>query len=103
MIKTINEIVERWAMLCMFPNKEALLETTLDQLRITMEQDGSMVGHFPKWTSVIDEAGYTCTCPDHQYRGSMCKHLGALATQISKNWSEEFQQPTNEDNDNETN
>ena len=64
-----------------------------------MGHDGSMVGHFPQWTAVIDDAGYTCTCPDHQYRDSQCKHLGALATKINNSWEQEFPQTT-EDKDN---
>jgi len=99
-LETIEEIVELWKLRSMFPDKEELLKTCMTDVKITMGPDGTMVGHYPKWTCVIDENGYTCTCPDHQYRGSMCKHLGALATRINNNWSEEFQQP-NEENNNE--
>jgi hypothetical protein len=99
--ETIKELVELWGMRSMFDDKKALLDTCIQDCRITMGHDGSMVGHFPKWTCVIDENGYTCTCPDHQYRGSQCKHLGALATKIQQNWEQEFPQTT-EDN-NETN
>ncbi len=99
--KTIKELVELWGLRSMFDDKKALLDTCIQQCRITMGHDGSMVGHFPKWTCVIDDAGYTCTCPDHQYRDSQCKHLGALATKIQQNWEQEFPQTT-EDN-NETN
>jgi len=97
--ETIKDIAELWNLRSVFDDKQQLLQVALEQLRMTMGPDGSIVGHYPKWTCVIDENGYTCTCPDHQYRGSQCKHLGAVATQVTKNWSEEFQQP--EDN-NET-
>jgi uncharacterized Zn finger protein len=46
---------------------------------------------------VIDQSGYTCTCPDHQYRGSKCKHLGALAKSIKDSWDKEF--PSEDDNE----
>jgi hypothetical protein len=99
--ETIKGIAELWKLRSVFPDKEALLDTCMQECQITMGHDGSMVGHFPKWTAVIDGAGYTCTCPDHQYRDSQCKHLGALATKIQQNWEQEFPQTT-EDN-NETN
>ena len=97
--ETIKEIVELWGMRSMFDDKKALLDTCIEQCRITMGHDGSMVGHFPKWTAVIDDAGYTCTCPDHQYRDSQCKHLGALATKIQQNWEQEFPQTTEDKNE----
>jgi hypothetical protein len=98
--ETIEELVELWRLRSVFPDKEALLQLALEQCKLTMGSGGEMIGHYPKWTCIIDENGYTCTCPDHQYRGSKCKHLGALATKINNNWSQEF--PNQEDN-NETN
>ena len=97
--ETIKGIAELWKLRSVFPDKEALLDTCIQQCKITMGHDGSMVGHFPQWTAVIDDAGYTCTCPDHQYRDSQCKHLGALATKINNSWEQEFPQTT-EDKDN---
>lgn len=99
--ETIKDIAELWRLRSVFDDKQQLLQVALEQLRITQSQDGTIVGHFPRWTAVIHKDGYGCTCPDHQYRGSQCKHLGAVATQVTKNWSEEFQQ-SNGDN-NETN
>jgi len=98
--ETIEELVDLWRLRSVFPDKEALLQQALEQCKLTMGHRGEMIGHYPKWTCIIDENGYTCTCPDHQYRGSKCKHLGALATKINNNWSQEF--PNKEDN-NETN
>lgn len=98
--ETIEELVDLWRLRSVFPDKEALLQQALEQCKLTMGHRGEMIGHYPKWTCIIDENGYTCTCPDHQYRGSKCKHLGALATKINNNWSQEF--PNQEDN-NETN
>ena len=98
--ETIKDIAELWRLRSVFPDKEALLEVALEQLVIPEKTDGPIVGHFGKWTCVIDKNGYRCSCPDHQYRGSKCKHLGALATQTINNWNKEF--PNQEDN-NETN
>lgn len=94
--ETIEELVDLWRLRSVFPDKEALLQQALEQCKLTMGHRGEMIGHYPKWTCIIDENGYTCTCPDHQYRGSKCKHLGALATKINNNWSQEF--PNQEDN-----
>lgn len=98
--ETIKDIAELWRLRSVFQDKEQLLQVALEQLVITQAANGTIVGHFPKWTCVIHKDGYGCTCPDHQYRGSQCKHLGALATQTINNWNEEF--PNQEDN-NETN
>jgi len=96
MIETIEEIVELWRLKGLFDDDR--VENKMKELKTTMLPDGSMVGHFPRWTCVIDENGYTCSCPDHQYRGSKCKHLGALAKTIKDSWDKEFpKEDSNED------
>ncbi len=57
--ETIKGIAELWKLRSVFDDKKALLDTCIQECRITMGHDGSMVGHFPKWTCVIDENGYT--------------------------------------------
>lgn len=88
MTETIEEICEHWRLKGLFDDDR--VETKQKEMKSNMLPDGSMVGHFPRWTAVIDKSGYTCTCPDHQYRGSMCKHLGALAKSVKDNWDKEF-------------
>lgn len=34
-------------------------------------------------TYVVDVTGGRCTCPDHRYRGSWCKHLRRVASEIN--------------------
>ena len=86
--ETIEDIAEHWRLKGFFDDDR--VEIKMKEMKTNMLPDGGMVGHFPKWTAVIDESGYTCSCPDHQYRGSKCKHLGALATQIKQEWDKEF-------------
>ena len=93
--ETIEEITEHWKLKGFFDDDR--VDNVQKELKTNMLSDGSMVGHTPRWTCVIDDNGYTCSCPDHQYRGSMCKHLGALATKIKTDWDKEFKQK--EDND----
>ena len=94
MTETIEEICEHWRLKGLFDDDR--VETKQKEMKSNMLPDGSMVGHFPRWTAVIDKSGFTCTCPDHQYRGSMCKHLGALAKSVKDNWEKEF--PKEDDN-----
>lgn len=96
MSETIEEIAEHWRLKGLFDDDR--IESKLKEMKTNMLPDGGMVGHFPKWTCVIDENGYTCSCPDHQYRGSKCKHLGALAKSIKDSWDKEFpKESSNED------
>ena len=95
MTETIEEICEHWRLKGLFDDDR--VETKQKEMKSNMLPDGSMVGHFPRWTAVIDKSGYTCTCPDHQYRGSMCKHLGALAKSMKDDWDKEF--PKEDDNE----
>ena len=86
--ETIEHITEHWRLKGFFDDDRVF--EVKKELKTNMLSDGSMVGHTPRWTCVIDENGYTCSCPDHQYRGSMCKHLGALASKIKTEWDKEF-------------
>jgi len=88
MSETIEEIAEHWRLKGLFDDDR--VANKLKEMKTNMLPDGGMVGHFPKWTAVIDDNGFTCSCPDHQYRGSKCKHLGALATKIKRDWDKEF-------------
>jgi len=84
----ILDIVEHWRLKGLFDDER--IENTLKELKTNMLPDGGMVGHTPRWTAVIDENGYTCSCPDYQYRFTKCKHIGALATKIKRDWDKEF-------------
>ena len=96
MTETIEELVEHWRLKGLFDDDR--VELVQKELKTNMLPDGSMVGHTPRWTCVIDNNGYTCTCPDHQYRGSKCKHLGALAKSIKDSWDKEVpSEDSNED------
>lgn len=88
MTDTIKEIAEHWRLKTLFDDDR--IKRVRAELKTNMLPDGGMVGHTPRWTCVIDNNGYTCSCPDHQYRGSMCKHVGALASQIKESWDKEF-------------
>ena len=95
MTETIEDIVELWRLKGLFDDDR--VEKVQKELKTNMLPDGSMVGHTPRWTCVIDSNGYTCSCPDHQYRGVQCKHLGALAKTIKDSWDKEF--PKEDDNE----
>jgi hypothetical protein len=85
---TIMDIVEHWRLKGLF--EDVRVEQVMDILKTNMLPDGSMVGHTPRWTCVIDDNGFSCSCPDYQYRFTKCKHLGALATKIKRDWDKEF-------------
>jgi len=96
MTETVEELVEHWHLKGLFDDDR--VENVQKELKTNMLSDGSMVGHTPRWTCVIDDNGFTCSCPDHQYRGSKCKHLGALAKTIKDSWDKEFpSEDSNED------
>lgn len=88
MTETIEDIAEHWRLKSLFDDDR--VDSVKKELKTNMLSSGSMVGHTPRWTCVIDENGYTCSCPDHQYRGAKCKHLGALASKIKDDWDKEF-------------
>ena len=80
--ETIEHITEHWKLKGFFDDDR--VDNVQKELKTNMLSDGSMVGHTPRWTCVIDDNGYTCSCPDHQYRGSMCKHLGCFGIWMGK-------------------
>lgn len=98
MYDTILQIAERWELQSMFDDKADALSRARSEIKIQMLEDGTMVGHTPRWTAVVDVNGFTCSCPDHQYRKSQCKHLGAMCAQIKEDWQKEFEPKKEKEN-----
>jgi len=65
----------------------AVHNETDEMSKLRLDWDNSLVNHCKEHTAIIDPSGaWSCTCPDHQYRRTPCKHLNVLAFNATYNY-----------------